>query len=198
MINKTMLGNLDKYQIILASNSPRRKELMSGLGVDYVVRTLPDVDESYPADLAGAEIPEYISREKADAYRSIMQPGELLITADTIVWLDGKVLGKPEGREGAVEMLRSLSGKSHQVFTGVCLTTTEWQKSFTAASDVEFDVLSEEEIRYYVDKYQPMDKAGAYGVQEWIGYIGVKSISGSFYNIMGLPIQKLYGELKKL
>ena len=180
-----MLGNLDKYQIILASNSPRRKELMSGLGVDYVVRTLPDVDESYPADLAGAAIPEYISCEKADAYRSIMQPGELLITADTIVWLDGKVLGKPEGREGAVEMLRSLSGKSHQVFTGVCLTTTEWQKSFTAASDVEFDVLSEEEIRYYVDKYQPMDKAGAYGVQEWIGYIGVKSISGSFYNIMG-------------
>ena len=193
-----MLGNLDKYQIILASNSPRRKELMSGLGVDYVVRTLPDVDESYPADLAGAAIPEYISRKKADAYRSIMQPGELLITADTIVWLDGKVLGKPEGREGAVEMLRSLSGKSHQVFTGVCLTTTEWQKSFTAASDVEFDVLSEEDIRYYVDKYQPMDKAGAYGVQEWIGYIGVKSISGSFYNIMGLPIQKLYGELKKL
>ncbi len=193
-----MLGNLDKYQIILASNSPRRKELMSGLGVNYVVRTLPDVDESYPADLAGAAIPEYISCEKADAYRSIMQPGELLITADTIVWLDGKVLGKPEGREGAVEMLRSLSGKSHQVFTGVCLTTTEWQKSFTAASDVEFDVLSEEEIRYYVDKYQPMDKAGAYGVQEWIGYIGVKSISGSFYNIMGLPIQKLYGELKKL
>ena len=193
-----MLGNLDKYQIILASNSPRRKELMSGLGVDYVVRTLPDVDESYPADLAGAAIPEYISRKKADAYRSIMQPGELLITADTIVWLDGKVLGKPEGREGAVEMLRSLSGKSHQVFTGVCLTTTEWQKSFTAASDGEFDVLSEEEIRYYVDKYQPMDKAGAYGVQEWIGYIGVKSISGSFYNIMGLPIQKLYGELKKL
>lgn len=193
-----MLGNLDKYQIILASNSPRRKELMSGLGVDYVVRTLPDVDESYPADLAGAAIPEYISCEKADAYRSIMQPGELLITADTIVWLDGKVLGKPEGREGAVEMLRSLSGKSHQVFTGVCLTTTEWQKSFTAASDVEFDVLSEEEIRYYVDKYQPMDKAGAYGVQEWIGYIGVKSISGSFYNIMGLPIQKLYGELRKL
>ena len=127
-----MLENLDKYQIILASNSPRRKELMSGLGVDYVVRTLPDVDESYPADLSGAEIPAYISREKADAYRAIMQPGELLITADTIVWLDGKVLGKPEGREGAVEMLRSLSGKSHQVFTGVCLTTTEWQKSFTA------------------------------------------------------------------
>ena len=157
-----MLSNLKKYQLILASNSPRRKELMSGLGVEYVVRTLPDVDESYPETLVGAAIPEYISREKA------------------------------------VEMLRALSGKSHQVFTGVCLTTTEWQKSFTAASDVLFDVLSEDEIQYYVDRYQPMDKAGAYGVQEWIGYIGVKSISGSFYNIMGLPIQKLYGELKKL
>ena len=187
-----MLDNLKKYQIILASNSPRRKELMSGLGVDYVVRTLPDVDESYPNTLAGAEIPEFI------AYRAMMKPGELLVTADTIVWLDGQVLGKPEGREGAVEMLRALSGKSHQVFTGVCLTTTEWQKSFTASSDVLFDVLSDDEIQYYVDCYQPMDKAGAYGVQEWIGYIGVKSISGSFYNIMGLPIQKLYGELKKL
>ena len=125
-----MLSNLKKYQLILASNSPRRKELMSGLGVEYVVRTLPDVDESYPETLVGAAIPEYISREKADAYRSMMKPGELLITADTIVWLEGKVLGKPEGREGAVEMLRALSGKSHQVFTGVCLTTTEWQKSF--------------------------------------------------------------------
>ena len=183
---------------IWLTDDARRKELMSGLGVEYVVRTLPDVDESYPETLVGAAIPEYISREKADAYRSMMKPGELLITADTIVWLEGKVLGKPEGREGAVEMLRALSGKSHQVFTGVCLTTTEWQKSFTAASDVLFDVLSEDEIQYYVDRYQPMDKAGAYGVQEWIGYIGVKSISGSFYNIMGLPIQKLYGELKKL
>ena len=110
-----MLSNLKKYQLILASNSPRRKELMSGLGVEYVVRTLPDVDESYPETLVGAAIPEYISRKKADAYRSMMKPGELLITADTIVWLEGKVLGKPEGREGAVEMLRALSGKSHQV-----------------------------------------------------------------------------------
>lgn len=191
-----MLSNLKKYQLILASNSPRRKELMSGLGVEYVVRTLPDVDESYPETLVGAAIPEYISRKKADAYRSMMKPGELLITADTIVWLEGKVLGKPEGREGAVEMLRALSGKSHQVFTGVCLTTTEWQKSFTAASDVLFDVLSEDEIQYYVDRYQPMDKAGAYGVQEWIGYIAVEYISGSYYNIMGLPIQRLYQELK--
>lgn len=193
-----MLDNLKKYQIILASNSPRRKELMSGLGVDYVVKTLPDVDESYPDSLQGGDIPEFIACKKAGAYRSILQPGELLITADTIVWLDGKVLGKPHGREGAVEMLRALSGKKHQVFTGVCLTTTEWQKSFTAASDVLFDELSDEEITYYVDRYQPMDKAGAYGVQEWIGYIGVHSISGSFYNIMGLPIQKLYKVLKTL
>lgn len=193
-----MLDNLKKYQIILASNSPRRKELMSGLGVDYVVKTLPDVDESYPDSLQGGDIPEFIACKKAGAYRSILQPGELLITADTIVWLDGKVLGKPHGREGAVEMLRALSGKKHQVFTGVCLTTTEWQKSFTAASDVLFDELSDEEITYYVDRYQPMDKAGAYGVQEWIGYIGVHSISGSFYNIMGLPIQKLYKVLKML
>lgn len=193
-----MLDNLKKYQIILASNSPRRKELMSGLGVDYVVKTLPDVDESYPDSLQRGDIPEFIACKKAGAYRSILQPGELLITADTIVWLDGKVLGKPHGREGAVEMLRALSGKKHQVFTGVCLTTTEWQKSFTAASDVLFDELSDEEIAYYVDRYQPMDKAGAYGVQEWIGYIGVHSISGSFYNIMGLPIQKLYKVLKTL
>lgn len=193
-----MLDNLKKYQIILASNSPRRKELMSGLGVDYVVKTLPDVDESYPDSLQGGDIPEFIACKKAGEYRSILQPGELLITADTIVWLDGKVLGKPHGREGAVEMLRALSGKKHQVFTGVCLTTTEWQKSFTAASDVLFDELSDEEIAYYVDRYQPMDKAGAYGVQEWIGYIGVHSISGSFYNIMGLPIQKLYKVLKTL
>ena len=193
-----MLDNLKKYQIILASNSPRRKELMSGLGVDYVVKTLPDVDESYPDSLQGGDIPEFIACKKAGAYRSILQPGELLIAADTIVWLDGKVLGKPQGREGAVEMLRALSGKKHQVFTGVCLTTTEWQKSFTAASDVLFDELSDEEIAYYVDRYQPMDKAGAYGVQEWIGYIGVHSISGSFYNIMGLPIQKLYKVLKTL
>ena len=193
-----MLDNLKKYQIILASNSPRRKELMSGLGVDYVVKTLPDVDESYPDSLQGGDIPEFIACKKAGAYRSILRPGELLITADTIVWLDGKVLGKPQGREGAVEMLRALSGKKHQVFTGVCLTTTEWQKSFTAASDVLFDELSDEEIAYYVDRYQPMDKAGAYGVQEWIGYIGVHSISGSFYNIMGLPIQKLYKVLKTL
>ncbi|WP_455584727.1 Maf-like protein [Bacteroides sp.] len=193
-----MLDNLNKFKIVLASNSPRRKELMSGLGVDYVVKTLPDVDESYPDTLQGEEIPAYICREKADAYKSVIEPDELLITADTIVWLNGEVLGKPKGREDAINMLRKLSGTSHQVITGVCLTTADWQKSFTATTDVTFAMLTEEEIIYYVDTYSPMDKAGAYGVQEWIGFIGVESISGSYFNVMGLPIQKLYKELVKL
>lgn len=190
-----MLDNLKKYNVILASNSPRRKELLAGLGVKYEVRTLLDVDESYPAHLQGADIPLYISREKAAAYRALMKPRELMITADTIVWLDGKVLGKPIDREDAVQMLRAMSSKTHEVFTGVCITTTEWQRSFTARTEVRFSHLSEEEITYYVDTFQPMDKAGAYGVQEWIGYIGVEYISGSYYNIMGLPVQKLYKEL---
>ena len=196
--DEIMLDNLKKFNIVLASNSPRRKELMSGLGVDYVVKTLPDVDESYPDTLQGEEIPAYISREKAEAYQSMIEPDELLITADTIVWMNGEVLGKPKDREDAIRMLRKLSGASHQVITGVCLTTKGWQNSFTVTMDVTFAVLSEEEIVYYVDKYSPMDKAGAYGVQEWIGFIGVESISGSYYNVMGLPVQKLYRELIKL
>ncbi|MEY8721514.1 Maf-like protein [Bacteroides stercorirosoris] len=193
-----MLDNLKKYKVILASNSPRRKELLAGLGVDYEVRTLPDVDESYPETLQGADIPLYIAKEKADAYVAMMQPGELMITADTIVWLDGQVLGKPVDREDALRMLRTMSGRSHEVFTGVCITTTEWQRSFTAQTEVRFATLSEDEIAYYVDRFQPMDKAGAYGVQEWIGFIGVENISGSYYNIMGLPVQKLYRELLKV
>lgn len=196
--DEIMLDNLKKFNIVLASNSPRRKELMSGLGVDYVVKTLPDVDESYPDTLQGEEIPAYISREKAEAYQSMIEPDELLITADTIVWMNGEVLGKPKDREDAIRMLRKLSGASHQVITGVCLTTKGWQNSFTVTTDVTFAVLSEEEIVYYVDKYSPMDKAGAYGLQEWIGFIGVESISGSYYNVMGLPVQKLYRELIKL
>lgn len=193
-----MLDNLKKYSIVLASNSPRRKELMSGLGIDYVVKTLPDVDESYPEDLRGEAIPLFIAREKAEAYRSMIAPDELLITADTIVWLNNEALGKPAGREEAIRMLHSLSGKTHQVITGVCLTTCQWQKSFTSVTEVRFAKLTDEEIEYYVDAYSPMDKAGSYGVQEWIGFVGVESIAGSFYNVMGLPIQKLYGELKHL
>lgn len=193
-----MLDNLKKYDIILASNSPRRKELLAGLGVDYEVRTLPDVDESYPETLQGADIPLYIAKEKADAYRNMLQLGELMITADTIVWLDGRVLGKPRDREDALCMLRAMSGCTHEVFTGVCITTMEWQRSFASRTEVRFSRLSEAEIAYYVDNFRPMDKAGAYGVQEWIGYIGVENISGSYYNIMGLPIQRLYNELKQL
>lgn len=193
-----MLDNLEKYKVILASGSPRRRELMAGLGVNYEVRILPDVDESYPHTLQGEEIPLYIAKEKADAYIPMMQPDELIITADTIVWLDGKVLGKPRDREDALQMLRTMSGRTHEVFTGVCITTTDWQRSFTAQTEVRFATLSEEEIAYYVDNFQPMDKAGAYGVQEWIGFIGVENISGSYYNIMGLPVQKLYRELLKV
>ena len=193
-----MLDNLEKYKVILASGSPRRRELMEGLGVNYEVRILPDVDESYPHTLQGEEIPLYIAKEKADAYIPMMQPDELIITADTIVWLDGKVLGKPRDREDALQMLRTMSGRTHEVFTGVCITTTDWQRSFTAQTEVRFATLSEDEIIYYVDNFKPMDKAGAYGVQEWIGFIGVENISGSYYNIMGLPVQKLYRELLKV
>ena len=192
-----MLDNLKKYRLILASNSPRRKELLAGLGLDYEVRTLPDVDESYPESLQGGDIPLYISRMKADAYKPMLQADELMITADTIVWMDGMVLGKPRNKFGAIEMLKQLSGGVHYVYTGVSITTQTRQESFYVATEVRFANLTDEEIEYYVDTYQPMDKAGAYGVQEWIGYIGVENIQGSYFNVMGLPVQRLYTELKK-
>ena len=193
-----MLENLNKYKIILASNSPRRKELLSGLGMDYEVKTLPDVDESYPDGLSGEEIAKHIARGKAEAYRSLIQADELVITADTIVWLDGTVMGKPKDEEEAKDMLMRLSGKTHQVITGVCLTTASTQKTFATVTDVTFATLTDEEVDYYVTRYQPMDKAGSYGVQEWIGFVGVENLSGSYFNVMGLPIQRLYTELKKL
>lgn len=193
-----MLENLNKYKIILASNSPRRKELLSGLGVDYEVKTLPDVDESYPDGLSGEEIAKHIARGKAEAYRLLIQADELVITADTIVWLDGTVMGKPKDEEEAKDMLMRLSGKTHQVITGVCLTTASMQKTFATVTDVTFAILTDEEVDYYVTRFQPMDKAGSYGVQEWIGFVGVENLSGSYFNVMGLPIQRLYTELKKL
>ena len=193
-----MLDNLKKYKVVLASNSPRRKELLSGLGIDYEVKTLPDIDESFPEGLSEVETATYIARAKADVYRTIMQPDELIITADTIVWLDGEVMGKPVDGEDARRMLRALSGKTHQDITGVCLTAINGQKAFATVTDVTFCGLSEEEIDYYVECYRPMDKAGSYGIQEWIGFVGVESISGSYFNVMGLPIQRLYTELKKL
>ena len=193
-----MLENLKKYKVILASNSPRRKDLLAGLGVEYEVRTMPDVDESYPSTLKGADIPLYISQEKANAYRSMLQSDELMITADTIVWLEGEVLGKPADRAEAISMLQRMSGRTHEVYTGVSITTTEWQRSFAVQTEVKFATLTNEEIVYYVDRFQPMDKAGAYGVQEWIGFIGVEHIEGSYFNIMGLPVQRLYKELKEI
>ncbi len=191
-----MLDNLKKYRIILASASPRRKELLSGLDIDFEVRSLPSVDESFPAELQGGDIPLYISRKKADAYRPQMASDELVITADTIVWLGGVALGKPSGKDDARRMLRNMSGKTHSVFTGVTITTKEVQRSFVAQSDVTFSVLTDEEIEYYIEKYKPMDKAGSYGAQEWIGYVGMQNIVGSYFNVMGLPVQRLYAELK--
>ena len=193
-----MLDNLKKYKVVLASASPRRKELLAGLDVDFEVRALPDVDESFPANLQGGDIPLYISKKKADAYRPHMTADELVITADTIVWLEGDALGKPVDEEDARCMLRNMSGKTHSVFTGVTITTKEVQHSFVAQSDVTFAVLSDDEIDYYIAKYRPMDKAGSYGAQEWIGYIGMSNIVGSYFNVMGLPVQRLYSELKNI
>lgn len=193
-----MLDNIKDYKVILASASPRRRELLSGLDIEFVVKSLPDVDESFPDTLVGGEIPLYISKKKADAYRPSMADDELVITADTIVWLDGKALGKPVDEADARRMLHNMSGKSHAVFTGVTITTKNEQRSFVAQSNVSFAILTDNEVDYYIQKYRPMDKAGAYGAQEWIGYIGMENIEGSYFNVMGLPVQRLYCELKKI
>ena len=193
-----MLDNIKDYKIILASASPRRRELLAGLDLDFLVKSLPDVDESFPETLAGGEIPLYISKKKADAYLPFIADDELVITADTIVWLDGKALGKPVDEADARRMLHNMSGKTHAVFTGVTITTKNEQRSFVAQSNVSFAVLNDDEVDYYIQKYKPMDKAGAYGAQEWIGYIGMENIEGSYFNVMGLPVQRLYSELKKI
>ena len=191
-----MLENLSKYKIILGSNSPRRKELLSGLDIKFNVKVIPGLEENYPETLDPQEIPVFLSKQKAEAYLSSLDDTMLLITADTIVWNGNAVIGKPKNRAEAIQMLRSLSGHEHHVVTGVCLTTTKKQLTFSVISSVRFASLNDEEIIYYVDKYKPFDKAGAYGIQEWIGYVGVESISGSFYDVMGLPVQRLYQELK--
>ncbi len=192
-----MLDNLSSYRIVLASNSPRRRELLSGLGLDFTVRVPRNCDESYPAGLQGSEIARHIALSKAESCRAEMRPDELVITADTIVCLDGKVYGKPENEEDACRMLRELSGRQHHVYTGVCLMTSDRTKSFVADSAVTFAPLDEAEIDWYVRHCHPLDKAGAYGVQEWIGHIGVCDLSGSYFNVMGLPVQQLYRELKQ-
>ncbi|OAV71922.1 Maf-like protein yhdE [Bacteroidales bacterium Barb4] len=184
-------------RVLLGSNSPRRRELLAAAGVDFEVRVVPDVDESYPEWMPVREVAEYLACKKAEAYMQDLGDDELLITADTVVLLDGKVLGKPEGYEEAVQMLKELSGKTHEVLTGVCMTMKEKRMSFTEVSSVRFSQLSDREIEFYVERYRPYDKAGAYGIQEWIGYIGAECVSGSFYNIMGLPTQRVYQELKR-
>ena len=192
-------------RIILASNSPRRKELLAGLGIPYDVFVLQGIDESYPDTLPANEVAEYIARKKAKAYRNenaklsiINCQLSIILTADTIVVCDGEILGKPRDAADACAMLRKLSGKTHQVYTGYCLQTADKTVSGTVCSDVTFKELSDEEITYYVEKYKPLDKAGAYGIQEWIGYIGITGIRGSYYNVMGLPVQRIYEEIKKL
>lgn len=183
-----------KYKVILSSNSPRRKELFAGLGIDFDVRVISGIDESYPSDIPLKDVPQYIAKEKAAAYD--IATDELVVTADTVVIVDNEILGKPVDEDEARKMLRKLSGRSHEVITGVCLTTCELQRSFAVTSEVTFKKLSEEEIEYYVRNYHPLDKAGAYGIQEWIGYIGVTSLYGSYFNVMGMPVQRIYEELR--
>ena len=193
-----MLDNIKKYNVILASNSPRRKELLAGLGIDFKVKVIDGIDESYPPSLATQQVAEYIAEKKAEAYRSVMDDNDLIITADTVVIVNNEILGKPTDAADAIRMLQSMAGRSHHVVTGVCITSKHVHKSFSVTTEVEFAALSDDEIDYYVERYRPFDKAGAYGIQEWIGYIGVTSRSGSYYYVMGLPVPGIYTELKRL
>ena len=189
-----MLNNLEKYDIVLGSNSPRRRELLNDMGLTFRVESIKGIDETYPASLPVEEIPVFLARVKAEGHP--LQPNELLITADTVVVLDETVLGKPTGEADAHCMLRALSGRAHRVISGVCVTTASRTESFADTSIVHFAELTDDEIDYYIRHYRPLDKAGAYGIQEWIGNIGIQGINGDFYNVMGLPTRKLYQLLK--
>ncbi len=184
------------YNYILASKSPRRQQLLKSLGIHFAVKT-HEIEEKYPKELSKEEIPVYLAKLKSEPFKSELKKNDLLITADTIVWLDGKVLGKPANGDEAKNMLKELSGKEHQVISGVCLTSLNNQISFYSLSNVQFKRLADNEIDYYIAHYNPFDKAGSYGIQDWIGIIGITRINGSFYNVMGLPIQKLYEEILK-
>lgn len=188
---------LAPYRLLLASQSPRRRELMSGCGLPYELAPKFDCEERYPAELAAEEVPGFLSRLKSEAYPAPLAARDILLTADTVVVLDGEVLGKPRGRDEAVEMLGRLSARRHTVVSGVTFRTRERMHTFTAHTSVWFRRLEREEIDYYVDTFRPFDKAGSYGIQEWIGYAAIERIEGSFYNVMGLPIQKVYTELDK-
>ncbi|MFR7876940.1 MAG: Maf family nucleotide pyrophosphatase [Butyricimonas paravirosa] len=192
-----MMHSIKNYKLILASASPRRQQLMKDAGFTFEVR-LKNVEEKYPQDLHLENVPDYLSKVKASAFREELKADEVLITADTVVCIHDRILGKPADRKEAISMLQELSGNRHLVVTGVSVTTRTEQLSFSSRTDVFFKHLSNEEIEFYVDTYKPFDKAGAYGIQEWIGYIGIERIEGSFYNVMGLPIQKLYETLRKL
>ena len=189
---------LEGYRLILASASPRRRELLAACDLDFVLADKFECEECYPADLATDKVAEYLSQLKSNAYPHALGEKDILLTADTVVILGDKILGKPHSEEEAVEMISSLSGATHKVVTGVTLRTAKQTISFSAESLVSFRTLETEEVRYYVEKYRPLDKAGAYGIQEWIGYIGIEGIEGSFYNVMGLPVQRLYSALKEL
>lgn len=190
--------NSEKFKIILASNSPRRKELLGGLGLPFEVRVMDGIDESYPATMPVSEVALHIAGLKADAYRKTMAKDELIITADTVVIVGNEILGKPHDEADAIRMLKLLSGRTHQVTTGVCLIADNWERRFSVTTDVTFKELTDEEIHYYIDTYKPFDKAGAYGIQEWIGFIGVTALKGSYYNVMGLPVQRIYEALKTI
>jgi septum formation protein len=190
-----LLKRLEKYEIILASQSPRRSYLLTELGIKFRVSDLHVVDETYPSGLNKAEIPVFLSELKSDTYTEDLTDNQILITADTIVWFGNNVINKPVDRLDAIKILNKLQGNMHEVVTGVTLKSSRKKHSFFSHSEVYFAPLSEEEIIYYVDKFNPVDKAGAYGIQEWIGYAGIKEIRGSYFNVMGLPVQKLYTEL---
>lgn len=185
----------ENYRFVLASASPRRRELLAGLDLAFQVEVNKDEREVYSADLPHTAIPEFLARHKSETFHRPLAPDEILITADTLVLLDGQVLGKPAGRDDAARMLRGLSGRTHSVVTGVALRSACRIHSFSDSTEVDFKPLSEEEIAYYIEKYRPYDKAGAYGIQEWIGYAGITAIRGSYFNVMGLPVQRLYTEL---
>ena len=186
---------LKNYHLILASQSPRRRQLLADAGIEYSLAPRFECEELYPESLPAVEVAEYLSRLKSEAYPAPLADGDILLTADTVVVAGGEVLGKPVDRADAIAIINKLSGCEHEVITGVTLRSAVRTKSFSSRSVVRFRALSQEEIEYYVDTYSPMDKAGAYGIQEWIGYVGIEGIEGSFYNVMGLPIQRVYCEL---
>ena len=188
---------LKSYRLILASQSPRRRQLLADAGIEFTLAERFECDETFPEDIPAEDVAEYLSVLKSEAYPQPLNEGDILLTADTVVVACGKILGKPADRDEAVEMISMLSGREHEVITGCTLRTQACRRSFSVSSKVRFRKLDREEIEYYIDHYRPYDKAGAYGIQEWIGYVGIEGIVGSFYNVMGLPVQRVYNELNE-